>query len=123
MENTLFAVAGALAAIWLAVHFFIGGRQIARPLIEAGALPSVVRHTQYLCWHFTTVAIACMAILFCAAIITGVAAYAMSATLLALGFFAVGVGLVIILGEAHTRLPQGWLFLPVAALGLAGLLV
>ncbi|MEM6409802.1 MAG: hypothetical protein AAF700_15495, partial [Pseudomonadota bacterium] len=61
MENTLFAVAGALAAIWLAVHFFIGGRQIARPLIEAGALPSVVRHTQYLCWHFTTVAIACMA--------------------------------------------------------------
>ena len=61
METVLFASASGLAAIWLGVHTFVGGRQIATPLVEATALPSVVRHTQYLCWHFTTVAIAAMA--------------------------------------------------------------
>ncbi len=121
MESTLFASAGCLAAIWLAVHTFVGGRQIARPLVASTELPPVVRHTQYLCWHFTTVAIACMATLFGIAALTGIKAYAGSATLLATGFFVVGVGLVIALEEMHMRLPQGWLFLPVAGLGLAGL--
>ena len=121
METVLFVSAGSLAAVWFGVHTFVGGRQIATPLVEATALPSVVRHTQYLCWHFTTVAIAAMAAFFGLAALTGVTAYAVSATILAAGFFAVGVGLVVALGEAHSRLPQGWLFLPVATLGLAGL--
>jgi hypothetical protein len=99
------------------------GREIARPLIEATELSPVVRHTQYLCWHFTTVAIAAMAVFFFLAAATGLTAYATSATVLAMGFFVVGVGLVFSLGEAHARLPQGWLFLPVAGLGLAGLLL
>ncbi|WP_424973147.1 hypothetical protein [Dinoroseobacter sp. S76] len=121
MENAFFGTAGGLAAIWLAVHTFVGGREIARPLIAAAELPSVVKHTQYLCWHFTTVAIACIAAFFGLAVITGTAVYAISGTILASGFFLVGVGLVVALGETHARLPQGWLFLPVAGLGLAGL--
>ena len=120
MSDLVFAAAGAVAALWFAVHLIIGGRQIARPLVEAQTLEPVVRHTQYLCWHFTTVAIAGMAIFFGIAAMTGTVAYATSATLLAAGFFVVGVGLVVSLGESHARLPQGWLFLPVAALGLAG---
>ncbi len=123
MQDLLFGAAGGLAAIWLIVHTVVGGRQIARPLVEATALSPVVRHTQYLCWHFTTVAIACMAGLFLLAVLSGIAAYATSATLLAAGFFCVGVGLVVALGESHARLPQGWLFLPVAGLGLAGHLI
>ncbi len=123
MESTLFGAAGGLAAIWLAVHTFVGGREIARPIIEAAELPSVVKHTQYLCWHFTTVAIGCIAAFFGLAMFTGIAAYATSATVLAFGFFVVGVGLVVALGENHARLPQGWLFLPVAGLGLAGLML
>ncbi len=121
MQNTLFLAAGALAALWIVVHTFVGGRQIARPLLAATELASVVRHTQYLCWHLTTLSIAFIAAFFAAAVVTGVAAYATAATVLALGFFVVGIGIVIALGEAHARLPQGWLFLPVAALGLAGL--
>ncbi len=123
MDIGLFGAAGAIASIWLAIHTIVGGRQIARPLVEAVELSPVVRHTQYLCWHFTTVAIACMVLLFLLAAITGITAYAISATVLAVGFFLVGVGLVIALGESHVRLPQGWLFLPVAGLGLAGLLL
>jgi len=120
MADLVFGAAGAFAALWFAIHLFVGGQQIARPLVETQALKPVVRHTQYLCWHFTTVAIAGMAIFFCMAPVTGTIAFATSATLLAGGFFVVGVGLVISLGESHARLPQGWLFLPVAALGLLG---
>lgn len=123
MTHTIFLAAGGLAAIWFAVHLFVGGREIARPLVNAPALDPLVRHTQYLCWHFTTVAIACMAGLFVCAALTGVTAFATSATLLAAGFFVVGVGLVHVVDETYTRLPQGWLFLPVAALGIAGHLV
>ncbi len=123
MTELIFGAAGAFAALWFAVHLILGGRQIARPLVEAQALNPVVRHTQYLCWHFTTVAIAGMAIFFGIAAVTGTIAFATSATLLAAGFFVVGVGLVMSLGESHARLPQGWLFLPVAALGLAGHLI
>ncbi|MEL7343296.1 MAG: hypothetical protein AAFN59_00365 [Pseudomonadota bacterium] len=120
MSDLIFGTAGAVAALWFAVHLFVGGRQIARPLVEAQSLRPVVRHTQYLCWHFTTVAIAGMALFFGIAAVTGTVAFATSATLLAAGFFVVGVGLVLSLGESHARLPQGWLFLPVAALGLLG---
>ncbi len=120
MSHVFFTAAGVLATLWLAIHVFLGGREIAHPLLKATALPATVRHTQYLCWHFTTVAIAGMAGLYLAAAFTSVTAFATSATLLAAGFFVVGVGLVIALGERHTRLPQGWLFLPVAALGVAG---
>lgn len=120
MENMFFASASGLALIWLIIHMFVGGRETARPLLQASSLPPVVRRTQYLCWHFTTVAIACMAALFLFAAFTGVAAYATSATLLASGFSVVGVGLAFALGENHARLPQGWLFLPVAGLGAAG---
>ncbi len=120
MTELIFAAAGGLAAIWLVVHIVLGGREIARPLLQATALDAQVRHTQYLCWHFTTVAIACMALFFSVAAFSGITAYATSATLLAVGFFGVGVGLVVAMGENHARLPQGWLFLPVAALGLAG---
>jgi len=120
MTTFMFWSASALASIWLLVHLFVGGRQIVRPLVEAAELRSIVKHTQYLCWHFTSVAIAGMAVFYGLAAISGVTAYATSATALAAGFFLVGVGLIFLLNDSHARLPQGWLFLPVAALGLVG---
>ncbi|WP_425039461.1 hypothetical protein [Primorskyibacter sp. S187A] len=120
MTSLPFALAGGLAATWLLIHLIWGGRDIARPLVRATSLDPVVRHTQYLCWHFTSVAIGCMAIFFGWAALSGPIAMATAGTLLALGFFCVGVGLVAALRESHARLPQGWLFLPVAALGLWG---
>jgi len=121
MNSLFFASAGGLAAIWLSVHLFLGGREIARPLINATALDPVVRHTQYLCWHFTSVAIGCMSAFFVWAAVSGEKIMAFAGTALALGFFVVGVGLVMSMHEDHTKLPQGWLFLPVALLGILGL--
>ncbi|MEL6201689.1 MAG: hypothetical protein AAFR39_04950 [Pseudomonadota bacterium] len=123
MTQLMFGTAGVIAALWFAIHLLVGGQQIARPLVKAQDLEPIVKHTQYLCWHFTTVAIAGMAIFFGIAALSGTVAFATAATLLAAGFFFVGVGLVVSLGESHGRLPQGWLFLPVAALGFAGHLV
>lgn len=120
MNDVFFWGAGGFAALWCLVHLFLGGREIARPLLSAGSLAPTVRHTQYLCWHFTSVTIAVMAGLFFAAAQSGVTALATAGTLLAAGFFVTGVGLVWGLGESHLRLPQGWLFLPVAGLGIAG---
>ena len=120
MTALMFGAASAVAALWFTIHLVVGGRQIARPLVAAQTLDPVVRHTQYLCWHFTTVAIAAMAAFFGMAAFGGTMTYATAATVLAAGFFFVGVGLVASLGESHARLPQGWLFLPVAALGLVG---
>ncbi|WP_299685865.1 hypothetical protein [uncultured Tateyamaria sp.] len=122
MSHMFFLSAGALSALWLVVHVIVGGRQIARPLVSATALSPVVRHTQYLCWHFTTVAIACMAGFFLWAAHAGDATLAAAGTALATGFFLVGVALVPVVRETYSRLPQGWLFLPVALLGLTGLM-
>ena len=121
MNSLFFWLAGALSAVWFSVHLFVGGRQVAQPLLQATALDPLVRNTQYLCWHFTSVAIATMAGFFLWGAHTGVSAYAVAGTVLALGFVVVGVGLVLGMKENHLKLPQGWLFLPVAVLGFFGL--
>lgn len=122
MSSLSFVLAGALSAVWFVVHFFIGGREIARPLMHSAAIDTLVRHTQYLCWHFTSFTIAAIAGFFFWSAYSGVSAFAAAGTVLASGFVLVGVGLVFGLRERHLTLPQGWLFLPVAGLGLYGLL-
>ena len=122
MNSLFFWLAGALSAVWFAVHLFVGGRQIAQPLLQATALDPLVRNTQYLCWHFTSVAIAAMAGFFFWGAYAGVSAFAVAGTVLASGFFVVGVGLVFGMKENHLTLPQGWLFVPVTVLGLVGLI-
>ncbi len=120
MTDPFFGAAGTLTAIWLLVHLFIGGREIVRPFIRDSALTPTARDTLYQCWHFTTAAIACMAAFFLLASVSDERVFATCATLLAGSYFLSGVGLVTSLGESHARLPQGWLFLPVTALGIAG---
>lgn len=117
----LFLLAAALSGVWLFVHLLLGGREIATPLRAAPDLAPVVRDTQYLCWHFTSVGIAAMASFFAAAAWVGDTAFAVAATVLAAGFAVTGIGLVIGIGQSHARLPQGWLFVPVTLLGAAGL--
>ena len=119
--NSYFLAASALATLWLFVHIFLGGRQIARQLLGATDLHPVVRDTQYLCWHFTTVGIAGMAGFNGWAALSGDASFAIAAAALALGFALTGIGLTVRIGARHKDLPQGWLFLPVAALGALGL--
>ncbi|MCK0150261.1 hypothetical protein MWU54_09530 [Marivita sp. S6314] len=116
-----FSIAAVLSFTWLCVHLFLGGKEIAQPLLASQSLTPVVRDTQYLCWHFTSCAIALMAGCFAYAAWSGDASLAWPATILSGAFALTGIGLVARIGQSHARLPQGWLFVPVAIAGAIGL--
>lgn len=50
----LWAGAG-LSALTFAVHFFIGGRYVARPLLADQSLPRASKWLNYYCWHMVSV--------------------------------------------------------------------
>jgi hypothetical protein len=123
MSSTLFLAAAALSALWTVVHLFMGGAQVAGPLRQSRDLPAMVRDTAYLCWHLVSITLAIMAGLLLAAGLgaSGAAGLAMAGVALAAGFAAIGILLPLGIGAGYARLPQGWLFVPVAGLGLWGL--
>ncbi len=53
---------GALFVCW--VHVVMGGKDIARPLLESTELNPVVKYTHYYCWHLVTVMIAGLGAMF-----------------------------------------------------------
>ncbi|WP_298430212.1 hypothetical protein [uncultured Jannaschia sp.] len=114
-------VAGAIAAIWAAVHVVIGGRQVARPLREDRTLPPIVRETMWMCWHMVTAALVSMAALLLWGGWSGRADLVLAGTLLAAAVSVAGIVAIPVLGTTIRRLPQGLLFLPVVALGVLAL--
>lgn len=121
-DQILFAIAGGIATLWLVVHVSVGGREVERPLRSASdRLDPSVRDTLHLCWHCVTVTVAIMAAMFLLAILTSRPDFAIAGTVLAWGFTLVGVALAPAVGASYRELPQGWLFLPIAALGTAAM--
>lgn len=116
-----FLAAGLLSAGWLVLHLTAGEREIAKPLLQSRELSAVVRETQYLCWHFTSWSIAAMAGFFFSSAATQNAAFAIAGVFLSAGFALIGISLVVLRKARHIEVPQGWLFVPVALLGVAGL--
>mgnify|MGYP001804319563 CR=1 FL=1 len=108
-----FLLAAALSALWFLVHLFMGGADVSRPL-RRSSLDDDVRDTAWLCWHLVSGTLLLMAGLFGAAAL-GVTE-ALSATLLAGVFAAVGLWVPPYLGQSYRVLPQGFLFVPVCAL-------
>lgn len=122
MTPIAFFAAAGLSALWAGVHLVLGGRQVAGPLraTSDAALDPMARDTAWLCWHFVTGALILMALLFLGAALGG--ATGLSATALAATFALAGLILPPLMGQSYRVLPQGWLFVPVAALGLWGML-
>ncbi|UWQ30116.1 hypothetical protein K3555_07265 [Leisingera sp. M527] len=119
MQWTLLA-ASALAALWMGVHACIGGRECAVPLAQDRQLPDVVRETTLFCWHLVTGYLGLMALfLFLGA--RGSADMALAGTALAAVTAAIGIVVPPLRRTGYGLLPQGWLFVPVAALGGWGL--
>jgi hypothetical protein len=119
----LFGIAGGISTLWFFFHLIQGGKEVVRPFRATPGLDPVVRDTQHLCWHYVTVTVALMAALFAVAATTSRSDLAMAGTALAWGFTLVGIGQVPAMGARYRDLPQGWLFLPIAALGTAGLML
>lgn len=119
-DQIAFAGAALVSFVWFLVHLFIGGKQVARPLLMSDLDP-VVLQTQYLCWHLTSVTIAIMAILFAMAVWLATPAYGVAGLILAAGFALVGISIVPLRRWSYKTVPQGWLFVPVVALAAFGL--
>ncbi|MCK0169316.1 hypothetical protein MWU52_17315 [Jannaschia sp. S6380] len=110
--------AAVLAAMLACVHTFVGGRAIARPLRQATDLPTVVRATSWMCWHMVTTTLFLMAILLFWGAWGGRPDLILAGTLLAAAVALGGLAAAPALGVGYRVLPQGWLFVPVVALGL-----
>lgn len=123
MQALLFSSASALSFIWFLVHFLVGGKEVARPLLADQHLADTVRQTLYLCWHLVSATIAIMAILFAFAVLLNNPGYAVGGTLLAAGFALAGIAIGPLRGWRYSTIPQGWLFVPVVAMGAAGLML
>lgn len=120
----MFLLAAALAFVTFAVHTFVGGVFVARPLLADARLPKASKWLNYYCWHNTTVMILAVAGAFAYSAFTpqrpelAIFATAMTAIVSVLS------AAVAIKGGIHPlRFPSTSLFAATAALGSAALLV
>ncbi len=119
--NMFFLIAAILSAAVFLIHTFLGGRTIAVPLMKAQDIHPVPKLTSYYCWHLVTITLAIVSGMF------AYAAYSMNgldvgwaATLLTVCFCALGLFVPALKGQSYKNMPQGWLFLPIAIMGVLG---
>lgn len=60
----LILAAAIVSAITFFVHTFIGGKFVARPLLDDTHLPKASKWLNYYCWHVTTVTIIFLTVAF-----------------------------------------------------------
>lgn len=123
--NYYFLGAAVLSFTWTAVHIILGGKQIARPLLDSKELHPTAKYVQYYCWHLVSLKIFALgaAFLYSALYPTEhTQALSVFAIALATGFAVLGIALVPLVRQTYKDMPQGWLFVPVAVLGILGVL-
>ncbi len=121
MTVWLFGIAAGWTAPVAVVHVTMGGRELARPLRGATGLAPEVRAVALMCWHVTSVAFVAMAAGFALAAGAGNMTAGIAATVLSAAFVPIGLAMARRCGVSLARAPQGLVFLPGAALGLAAL--
>ncbi len=87
MEQLAFWGAAGLSGAWTCVHIFIGGPEIAAPLL-ASDMRKTPKYTQYFCWHIVSATIGALALFFALAALGYGAQYAVAGTLLTAGTMA-----------------------------------
>ncbi|MEO1539487.1 MAG: hypothetical protein AAFU59_03830 [Pseudomonadota bacterium] len=118
-----FIAAGVLNLVWCAVHVFVGGPAVAHPLLRSQELGHATKITQYYCWHLVSLTLGLTGLGFLAVGSGyGGAPLGVFVTVLSAGFALLGIVVAPVQRSSYRVLPQGWLFVPVAALGLWGLL-
>jgi len=118
MENIYLYGAGSLSILWCAVHFFVGGRNIAAPLRVAEGLDSTQRSIAWMCWHMVTVNLFLMGAFFILGAHLSIVGLVWAGTALSISFFATGLLIPVLSGISYREVPQGWLFLPTTILGI-----
>ena len=62
--NGRFLGAAAIAGLTCVIHVWLGGREVAQPLLASGGLGKVPKFTNYYCWHLVTIVLAGLALAF-----------------------------------------------------------
>ena len=122
MLNAGFAAASLLALLTFAVHTFVGGIYVVRPLLAVEGLTRASRWLNYYCWHMTTLTLLVMTTMFAyAAYEPGARGFGLLFTTMAGASSALCIGVAIKGGVRPHRFPATSLFAAVAAAGLWGL--
>lgn len=120
LKNTWIFSAFALAVLMAGIHVFVGGRLIARPLLESD-LADLPRLTLYLCWHGITIVLAGMALLYADGLFWRRRRDSVIvASGLAAAFFGLGWALILAFGLSPLDLPQWIVFGPMGIFGWLG---
>jgi hypothetical protein len=123
--NKLLLIAAILATATTAIHTFIGGKEIAGPLL-ASSLAEVPRLTLYAVWHMATAALALSSVaLFVGAVPRFAASWRPMVLFVSALWLAFGTVFVIVAisqsgAGLYLKLPQWALLLPVGVLGMLG---
>lgn len=121
MMRPLFGYAAALlAAIWAAVHIFIGTNEAVTPLMTSD-LPDVARGALALVWHMLSLLLVVLAGTLAIASWKQIPAAMWAAVAQATALAMIGLVLPPLMGFGYGLLPQGWLFVPVVLLGALAL--
>lgn len=120
MKKSFLFSAFVLAVLMAGIHVFLGGRLIARPLLESD-LATLPRLTLYLCWHGVTIVLAGMALLYADGLFWRRRRDSVVlASGLAAAFFVLICAVILAFGVSPFDLPQWIVFGPMALCGWLG---
>ena len=124
MQQAFLWSAAVASAITFVVHTFVGGRVVARLLLDDRSLPKAAKWLSYYCWHIVTVLLAAMAASFGWAAWSGQAReLAIGVTGLAALLSGLSVGVALKGNINPLRFPSTSLLALTACLGASALFV
>lgn len=121
MQAGMFWAAAASSLATFAVHTFVGGAYVARPLLSDQELPKAAKWLAYYCWHVVTILLLALAAAFGSAamgLLARHAALSLAAFCAVCSLLSIAVALKA--GISPWRFPSTTLFAITAALKFAG---
>ena len=123
MQTYFFWAAAFMSVITFAVHTFIGGPRVAKPLLENNDLPKASKWLNYYCWHITTIFTFAMGGAYAyVALHPDRLEFVVFLTVVTAAFSVLSVAVALKGNINPFRFPSTSLFATVAILGLLGLI-
>jgi hypothetical protein len=123
MNFFFLVVAGVFSLFTCLIHLFVGGRFIARPLLDADDLRRLPKVTAYYAWHLVTVMLLAMSCgFFLAAAVPGQRILVIVLAIIAGGASILNFGMMLYFKQKPTRLIQWVFFVPITILAVLALM-
>lgn len=121
--DTYLAAAAAASFATFAIHTWVGGPAIARPLLNATDMHDVAKYTNYYCWHLVTLTLFVMGGSFAwAAVNPDGIELAWVSLLLSTSFLGWNLLLIVWKQQKFMQMPQWILFLVISVFGAVGVM-